>query len=328
MALHFQVLIAKFTRVKLILKQIDMKRITTFFVLTFLTTLAFGQNTLTEGVPGIGTNDTSTSRVEMELSHSVDPIPAQGSVACANSGGGFTTENSYWRSYVLADFGVAADMNAVAVNFGYSFADNSGTDPLIDVEVNLYTTDAAFPTGTLTLIATGTAQINAAGTLSVVRADMDSPATVTAADEVVVEVKFADGSAFPVDTRIGQNDAGETAPSYISTPDCGGIAAITFTDLGFPGNAVINLVLDDDLSISDRFAAQVSVYPNPATDILNVSFPVTAEVTNFKIFNILGSDTGLELANGVVNTSSLARGIYMLSLETTEGNYTTKIVKQ
>ena len=34
------------------------------------------------------------------------------------------------------------------------------------------------------------------------------------------------------------------------------------------------------------------------------------------------------MVNGAINTSGLSNGIYMFTLETTEGNYTTKIVKQ
>lgn len=307
-----------------------MKRITNFFVLTFLTSLAFGQSSLSSGEAGVGIYNPDSNRgTEQVLSHSLNSVPAEGSVACGVSASGHTVNNSYWRTYTLSDFSISGDKSVVGVEFGYSFADNGGLNPDITAVVNVYSVSGgAFPAGTNTLIATGTGIINAAGNLSVLRVDMDTAATVTDSEEIAIEVVFPSGETEILDIRLGQNADGETAPTYISTPDCGGITPTTFTGIGFPGNGVINLIVDDVLSVEERFAAQVRVFPNPVNDLLSVDFPATAEVTGFKLFDILGRDTGLKMVNGTVNTANLSNGIYLLSLETTEGNFTTRILKQ
>ncbi|NQX76586.1 T9SS type A sorting domain-containing protein [Gilvibacter sp.] len=93
--------------------------------------------------------------------------------------------------------------------------------------------------------------------------------------------------------------------------------------VSFSGDAVLAT-----LSTADNNLEGVSVYPNPVKDVLNVTVPVGAEVTSAKLFDVLGRDTGVVMVNGAINTSGLSNGIYMFTLETTEGNYTTKIVKQ
>lgn len=85
---------------------------------------------------------------------------------------------------------------------------------------------------------------------------------------------------------------------------------------------------EDVVSVGDNLAEQVSVYPNPTTDILNVSVPSSVEVSRVSMFDVLGKNVGVSYTNGVINTSSLAKGVYILSIETTSGNLTQKIVKQ
>ncbi len=101
------------------------------------------------------------------------------------------------------------------------------------------------------------------------------------------------------------------------------VANEAITNLDVSGTAVLAT-----LSVEDNNLQGVSVYPNPVKDILNVTIPVGAEVTNAKLFDVLGRDTGLTMSNGTINTAGLSNGIYMFSLETSEGNFTTKIVKQ
>ncbi|MEP2991306.1 MAG: T9SS type A sorting domain-containing protein, partial [Gilvibacter sp.] len=62
--------------------------------------------------------------------------------------------------------------------------------------------------------------------------------------------------------------------------------------------------------------------------VLNVTVPVGADVNKAALYDVLGRDTGLTMSNGTINTAGLSKGIYMFVLETTEGNFTTKVVKQ
>ena len=101
------------------------------------------------------------------------------------------------------------------------------------------------------------------------------------------------------------------------------VANEAISNIDVSGDAVLAT-----LSTADNNLEGVSVYPNPVKDVLNVTVPVGAEVTSAKLFDVLGRDTGVVMVNGAINTSGLSNGIYMFTLETTEGNYTTKIVKQ
>ncbi len=85
-----------------------------------------------------------------------DTVTAGNSVACND--GTAHTDNSYWRAFTLADFGITGDFNVCSVEIGVeqatSGAGQGGSQP---ITVNLYTSDQAFPTGfpgSLTLIGT------------------------------------------------------------------------------------------------------------------------------------------------------------------------------
>ncbi len=82
------------------------------------------------------------------------------------------------------------------------------------------------------------------------------------------------------------------------------------------------------LSVDDYLLSRVSVYPNPASEVLNISAPSALEIKGAVLYDVLGKDTGVRLVNGTMNTSNLARGIYMLNLNTSAGKFIQKVVKQ
>lgn len=84
----------------------------------------------------------------------------------------------------------------------------------------------------------------------------------------------------------------------------------------------------ETIGIEDNLAESVSVYPNPATSVLNISLPSNIEVKNSSLIDMLGRTTGVVYSNGEMNISNLAPGVYFLNLETTAGSYTQKVVKQ
>ncbi|GHC55742.1 T9SS type A sorting domain-containing protein [Ulvibacter litoralis] len=79
--------------------------------------------------------------------------------------------------------------------------------------------------------------------------------------------------------------------------------------------------------VNDTLLSQVSVYPNPASDVLNVRVPATVEVKNAVLYDVLGKDTGARLVNGSLDIADLARGVYILNINTTAGSLTEKVVK-
>ena len=82
------------------------------------------------------------------------------------------------------------------------------------------------------------------------------------------------------------------------------------------------------LGVDEHLLSQISVYPNPASDVLNVSIPSTVEVDTIVLYDMLGKDTGVKLIDGAINLSYLVRGVYILTLNTSAGILSKKIVKQ
>ncbi len=71
----------------------------------------------------------------------------------------------------------------------------------------------------------------------------------------------------------------------------------------------------------------VSIYPNPATNTLNIN--ADTEVTNIKVLNYIGQTINMFNVSGnevTINTSTYDSGIYFIQIETEKGISTQKIV--
>lgn len=259
---------------------------------------------------------------QITLSHSLDTGTIEAGVACGVAGGA-TAQNNWWRSYVPNDFSIAGDFQVNNFEFGVGQVDFGDADLVL----NLYSTDAAFPTGTLTLIGTAVTTVTAADVGTLVLLPLDVPAIVGNMDETVVELIGLDDDV--VAFRIGQNTNGETGDSYLSADDCAITEPTPIPLIGaFDDDIILNLEGDNSLAVGDNIADLVSVFPNPAINVLNVSIPSNIEVSNANLYDVLGKNTGVQLVDGQMNTSNLARGVYILNVETSAGTLTQKIVKQ
>ncbi len=83
-------------------------------------------------------------------------------------------------------------------------------------------------------------------------------------------------------------------------------------------------------NIQNVVAAGLSIFPNPATDVLNVSFDATS-VTNLELVDITGKVVVSELAqSGSVTTSfstaKLNSGIYFVNIKNESGSTTQKVL--
>lgn len=85
-------------------------------------------------------------------------------------------------------------------------------------------------------------------------------------------------------------------------------------------------------SISEKETKTFDVYPNPASDVINLSFTEIIEDSELSILNINGELVYSEvLTSGdsyTINTESLAKGIYVVNIKSDETFYSTKLVKQ
>ena len=268
------------------------------------------------------------SNGQQVLSHSVDnTVSDGGSVACA--GGGTTADNTYYRSYTPSNFGFTGDFEVTGARFPIHFTDVSG-GATVDAQVVFWTSDAVFPAGAFTQIASENITFGAADDATFIDLVLTTTAIVDANTEVIVSLILPDNiDPVQFDVRIGFNELGENAPSYLSSVGCGITTPATTGSIGFgTTNIILDLVGDTALSVDDVFASQVSVYPNPVVDVLNVTLPNGTEVTSTTVFDVFGRNTGLTMVNGAIDTTSLSSGLYILSIETLEGSYTTRVVKK
>ena len=147
-------------------------------------------------------------------------------------------------------------------------------------------------------------------------------ATVPGDSEVVVEVKFPDDGV--TIAAIGTNLSG-TGTSWVN--GCGIAGPVDLADF-LDNDWELSATGDSVLSVGDNIADVVNVFPNPATDVLNVRVPSNVTIQSASLFDILGKNTGAVLSNGTIDMSNLARGVYILNVETDRGTLTDKIVKQ
>ncbi|WP_313804389.1 S8 family serine peptidase [Flavobacterium sp.] len=85
------------------------------------------------------------------------------------------------------------------------------------------------------------------------------------------------------------------------------------------------------LSQSDFVMGKVSVYPNPASDILNIEGG-DAVFVKYELHDVQGrlikSEKLSNQSNFTIDTSSLTQGVYLLNLISEKGNHLEKIVKK
>jgi hypothetical protein len=274
-----------------------MKKITLFFVALVASFVVNGQTTLT---------------------HNTDPVTLTGGVLCSNDNPGQIVA---WRSFVLNDFGVSGAFEVETVQFAaWGLANLSGDFP---VEITLWVTDFDFPFGDLTEIAS-TTHILTSGDTQMLQ-NVALAATVPAGSELVLSVDFPnDGTTI---ASIATNTAGQTAPSYAT--GCGSITEPTDLATFNLSNAwVLNVIGEEVLSVNDNLASQVSIYPTPAIDVINIKTPSSMEINEVVLYDLQGRNTGAVFANGTVNVSGLSRGVYMLTIKTSEGTLTQKVIKK
>lgn len=275
------------------------------------------------------------------LSHATSQDFVQGAVACASGVNG-TTENNYWRAYLPSEFNESGTISLQGGEFYVSFNDVGATGSTVDVVLSAVLTDGIFPDGpTDEVIASATITIGEGDDGQLIEFDFDSPVNITADTEVALKLAIpdgvdedADGNVIPTgfDCRVGQNDEDETAPSYISTEGSCGLTTIsTLAEVGadFEASILLNLRVGDEvLGINDVLLSQVSVFPNPATDVVNVRVPNNVQVESVSVYDLLGKKANVSVSNGQVNIAELATGVYLLDVKTSVGTLTEKIIKK
>jgi hypothetical protein len=95
---------------------------------------------------------------------------------------------------------------------------------------------------------------------------------------------------------------------------------------------VDNIVYNTELGVKTSLISNLSIYPNPATDVVNIASSETASLYGVQITDINGRVVKTVKYNGVesaqVNVSELANGVYIMSVTSDKGTSTQKIVKK
>lgn len=73
--------------------------------------------------------------------------------------------------------------------------------------------------------------------------------------------------------------------------------------------------------------SSVEIYPNPASEVLNIKLPTIAALQKVIIYNSVGQKV-LEANSGTIAIEALATGVYPITIETSEGTIHKKFIKK
>ena len=86
-----------------------------------------------------------------------------------------------------------------------------------------------------------------------------------------------------------------------------------------------SVLIYETLAVADVKKNNISVYPNPAKDAINITN--VSSKTKFEIYSISGQLVNQGTTDGKVNVSKLGKGVYILSLESNGEKSQTKFIK-
>ncbi len=266
---------------------------------------------------GIG-SQAQSPEVEIILSQNISLILLPiGGLSCPGG------DTQWYREYILDEEGITGPVVLKSVEFGVQ-----AIDATTELQVFAYDYED-FPDGfdisnPPTPLASGTVTVGPSDVGNFVRGSFDIPAVVTENTTVVVSVvQPVDGVNFYL--AITES---ETKPSFISSAQCGPSTPTSMVDYGFPDSRhLLNLVVDNELSIAEQAVENFTIYPNPVMDALNVSIaPLT--IKDIAIYDILGKKLNCNYSDSSINVSSLSEGTYFLKINTGNTILTRRFVKE
>jgi len=163
-----------------------------------------------------------------------------------------------------------------------------------------------------------TAQNWGAGQVKVIVNQTQSSTTVSYF-EMPVPLRFVDVNGQIFDTVVNNTTNGQEF--IISVP-------FSITGVEFdPKKDIISK--DNNISLANEnfeLEKAICLYPNPATDVLHIQLPTSITLEKVTIFNNLGQ---IVLENNALDfsLSSISSGVYSVQLQTSEGLFHKKIIK-
>lgn len=118
----------------------------------------------------------------------------------------------------------------------------------------------------------------------------------------------------------------------------GDVYKLIFTGFGgsMTGDFIFSKEKVGSTSVEEAATAQIlDIYPNPATDRANLTFTNTGDAAQLMVFDMTGKQVWSQNLNGgngltqtSIDVSSLNAGVYFVTLFTTEGKATQKLIVQ
>lgn len=261
---------------------------------------------------------------EVVITQSDDLTVSNNGVSCGEQPV-HTSFNEFSRSFVLADFGVTNDFQVNKVGFGLS---SLGGD--LDFTVRISTTDDSYPFGNLTELGSQVIPFDIMMSDTFVETELTTPIVVPAGSEMVFSYE-GDGEFEGVMFFPGSNNLGESGPSYIMAPGCGLNEPATFASIGFPDVNLVMTVTGEDavMGTVELNSNSVSVYPNPATDVVNIKMNNGETAQSISVANLTGQNVMTSKAANSINVSFLPAGVYVVKVVDSKGvTHMTKVVKK
>ncbi|MFL0353613.1 T9SS type A sorting domain-containing protein [Xanthomarina sp. GH4-25] len=255
-----------------------------------------------------------TTNAQITLTQNTDNIiTATNSVACPSG------DNQQARLFDLASFGINSDFELTSGEIGVQ-----SVSATFDVTVNVYDSNASFPTGFPgTLLGSQVVTIPLGSDETIVSYNFSPSITIPASStHVVIEIAQSDTTGW----FIG-GTANETANSFVKSGTCGITTYVTTDSISFPDAHYYITVSGDLLSVEEYDLDKMSIYPNPVVNELHIDLHDSIKVVNAKLYSITGQVV-LQIQNKKdIDVSGLNPGVYLLKIETSEGSITRKIVK-
>lgn len=92
---------------------------------------------------------------------------------------------------------------------------------------------------------------------------------------------------------------------------------------------LMRLMGDSALNNSSFSKNNISLYPNPVKEILNVSLSENTNIESYEIYDLIGKKVASKnTTENFINVSDLSNGIYVLKVATNEGVITNKFIKE
>lgn len=244
-----------------------------------------------------------------------DVVTGTNSVGCPGG------DNQWARVFTLSEHGVSGAFTIESGRVGVQSA--GAVDEL--ATISIYAVDGDFPFGDFTYLGSQDVMIPVGSDLSYIEYTFDESVVVPADTEAIaVEVAVPLG----VNYFIG-GTAGELSPSWLWSSNCGVTDYTTTSDIGFPdAHFYITVTGTTEMGTVELGSKAISIYPNPATDFINVSLN-NGEAKSIEIVNLAGQNVYSAKAVNNVNVSFLPAGVYVVKVIDAKGiTHTTKVVKK